>query len=95
MVSKSKNILSGRFDSKSVVVEITPEVTINTKVKVQSLVDAHVYYTGQISGELYEWVKAGAIVEVDERDVPELLAKRPGKKPCCGGERKNIFELTQ
>lgn len=91
MDGKGKNILSG--DRKRVVEENTPTVTINL-VKVQSLVDAHVYYTGQISGELYEWVKAGAIVEVDERDVPELLAKRPGKKPCCGGERKPIFELA-
>lgn len=91
MDGKGKNILPG--DRKRVVEENTPTVTINL-VKVQSLVDAHVYYTGQISGELYEWVKAGAIVEVDERDVPELLAKRPGKKPCCGGERKPIFELA-
>lgn len=80
---------------KRVVVETILNSTINIKVKIQSLVDAHVYYTGQISGELYEWRKAGAIVDVDERDVPELLAKRPGKKPCCGGERKQIFQLAQ
>lgn len=91
MDGQGQNFLSG--SGKRVVEEITPEVTINL-VKVQSLVDAHVYYTGQISGELYEWVKAGAIVDVDERDVPELLAKRPGKKPCCGGERKQIFQLA-
>lgn len=93
MDGKSKNILSGRGNSKPVVEENLPDVTINL-IKVQSLVDAHVYYTGRESGIQYEWVKAGAIVEVDERDVPELLAKRPGKKPCCGGERKPIFELA-
>ena len=78
---------------KQVLVRITPEVTIN-KVKVQSLIDAHLYYTGQVSGQLYEWNKAGAIVEVDEKDVPELLQKRLGKKTCCGSGDNKVFQLA-
>jgi hypothetical protein len=40
-------------------------------------------------------MKAGAVVEVDESDVPELIAKRLGKKSCCGRERTKIFQLAE
>ena len=92
MENYSKNILSGR--GKRVVEETTPTVTIKL-VKVQSLIDSHLYYTGRESGRQYEWARAGAIVDVDEQDVPELLAKRLGKKQCCGQERTKIFQLLQ
>jgi hypothetical protein len=88
-----KRPYTGETKQKAVVVETAPEVTIN-KVNVQSLIDSHLYYTGRESGRLYEWRKAGAIVEVDESDVPELLGKRYGKKACCGGERPKIFQLA-
>ena len=93
MENYSKNILSGR--RKSIVVENAPKVTINQTVKVQSLIDSHLYYTGRESGRQYEWARAGAIVDVDEQDVPELLAKRLGKKQCCGQERTKIFQFLQ
>jgi hypothetical protein len=93
MDGKSKNILSRSVITETQVVKTTPDSTIKL-VKVQSLVDAHVYYTGRESGRPYEWNNAGAIVNVDESDVPELLAKRSGKKPCCGGERTKIFQLA-
>ena len=80
-------------DIKATVEEIAPESKINT-VRVQSLIDAHLYYTGQVSGELYEWRMAGTVVEVDERDVPELLSKRLGKKMCCGNGTNLIFQLA-
>jgi len=94
MDGKSKNILSRSVVTETQVVKTTPDSKINTTVKIQSLIEAHVYYAGQVSGQLYEWNRAGAIVDVDERDVPELLAKRSGKKPCCGGERTKIFQLA-
>lgn len=93
MANYSKTIRTGRIE-KQAVEEIQPQVTIKL-VKVQSLIDAHVTYTGRESGEQYTWNAAGAIVEVDEQDVPELLAKRRGKKPCCGSEHPKIFELAQ
>lgn len=80
-------------DIKAAVEETAPESKIK-KVKVQSLIDAHLYYTGQISGELYEWSMAGTVVEVDERDVPELLTKRLGKKVCCGSGTNLVFQLA-
>ena len=94
MESSRKDILPGRV--KQAVEGNLPTVTINEEilVKVQSLIDAHIYYTGQVSGELYEWMKAGAVVDVHEQDVPELLAKR-SKKPCCGQEPSKFFQLAQ
>lgn len=85
--------MSGRL--KQAVVETAPDSTINTIIKIQSLIDAHIYFTGRVSGKQYEWNKAGAIVEVDERDVPDLLTKRLGKKTCCGGGTNQIFQLAQ
>ena len=85
-----ENIVS----AKDTVEEIQPEVTINYR-KIQSLVDAHFIYDGQVSKRHYEWIRGGAIVDVDERDIPELLAKRLGGKTCCGNPGGNvIFKLT-
>lgn len=100
MDGKGKNILSGSLKKspyrgeEKTVVEIAPPVTINTKVQVQSLIDAHLYFTGQESGQLYEWGRAGAIVNVLEQDVPALLRKRLGKKTCCGNGDNLVFQLV-
>lgn len=64
-------------------------------VNIQSLIDGHFLYDGRVSGEHYEWVRSGAIVAVNERDVPELLSKRLGGRLCCGSRDGNrIFEIV-
>lgn len=81
-------------DVQTVVEETTSEVTIKL-IKVQSLVEAHLIYNGRETGQRYEWSKAGVIVEVNELDVPELLAKRLGGQTCCGSKGGNvIFEAV-
>lgn len=77
--------------SKRIVAVTAPDVTINTTKRIQSLVDAHFFYTGQVTKRQYEWVRAGAIVEVDKLDVPELLSKRLGGKTCCGASEGNVI----
>lgn len=65
-------------------------------IKVRSLLDSRLLYTGQVSGQQYEWSRAGSITEVDKRDVPELLAKRIGTGSCCGGQARDgnrVFEI--
>ncbi len=52
--------------------------------EIQLLIDSRLLYTGQISGEQYVWQRAGDVILVDERDVPELLSKRLGGRLCCG-----------
>lgn len=52
--------------------------------RIQSLYDAHLSYTGKVSGRQYEWSRAGVVVEVLQDDVPELLSKRIGQRSCCG-----------
>lgn len=60
---------------------------------IRSMVEARIKYTGVISGEQYEWPRAGSVVSVDERDVPELLAKRLGTQSCCGANDSNrVFD---
>ena len=71
---------------------ITPEVPVvvdsiqpyNYKeIKIQSLIDSRLIYTGQVSGKQYEWLKAGDIISVQVEDAPELLSKRIGQRACC------------
>jgi len=77
---------------KTRVDKTTPTITIN-KINIQSRIESRLQYTGRVSGKSYEWHRAGEIVEVDESDVPELLAKRLGGSQCCGGTGGNlIFE---
>ena len=72
----------------------TPIQSKIKKVKIQSLIDGSIIYSGHESGKQYEWNRAGAIVDVDERDVPELLKRRLGAKTCCGGGTNLIFQLA-
>jgi len=79
-------------EDKPPVVKTAAQVTIKS-IKIQSLISAHLMYSGRESGKQYEWTRAGAIVDVDETDVPELLSKRLGGKTCCGsGDGNVIFE---
>lgn len=74
--------------------ENTANSTINY-VNIQSLIEAHLFYTGQATQRQYEWRSAGVIVGVDEKDVPELLSKRLGGKLCCGsGNDNRIFQIV-
>ena len=70
--------------------EITP---YNNKVKIQLKHATRVVVSEDKtkSGKRYVWERAGAIVEVDEEDAPELLQKRIGQKPCCSGSSDNML----
>ena len=80
---------------KQAVVETVPTVTIiSNEILVESLIDAHLLYTGQVSGRQYEWLKGGDTASVSSEDVPELLEKYLGGNPCCGNPVGNrIFQL--
>lgn len=63
-------------------------------VSIRSLVDAKVKLTGAVSGKVYIWERAGAVVSVDVVDKDEVLNKKRGRA-CCGGQSgKNLFELV-
>ena len=65
-------------------------------VKLVNKISARVELPGIITGTLYVWHRSGAIVEVDERDAPDLLEKKLGDKACCGSANKNyIFEIMK
>lgn len=65
-------------------------------VLIQSLYPAVLKYSGRVSGKQYLWDGAGAIVAVNNEDVPFLLSKRIGRGSCCGvrNEEGNVlFQL--
>ena len=45
------------------------------------------------SGNGYVFNGAGSILEVDERDVPKILATRSGMNPCPGCSESMLFEI--
>lgn len=80
---KSKNSNSIVEPEVPVVVESIQPYNYK-EIKIQSLIDSKLIYTGRVSGKLYEWQRAGDIIAVLEEDVPELLSKRIGQRSCCG-----------
>jgi hypothetical protein len=85
--------------SDEVGVETTEKPVYNkvseTLVKVQSLLDARLVYSGQATGKRYEWTVAGSIVSVAYDDVQQLLAKEINAG-CCGGRTKTkIFQIVK
>ena len=90
--SKTKNT-EGR---KKPVLDRGKKVLYNTnkKVSLKSLLSARIRLQGSVTKKNYEWSKAGTIVDVDEKDAPDLLTKKLGEKFCCGGSPNMLFELV-
>lgn len=83
--------------TKKVVAQPSSEITINSTKRIQSQIDGHFLYDGRVSGKHYEWLRGGAIVDVLEEDIPELLSKRLGGSLCCGSSKdgnKIFAEVT-
>lgn len=59
-------------------------------VAVRSAFPAIVERTGQVTGKQYRWDYAGYVLDVDERDVPQLLTLRFGGTGCCGNKSDGI-----
>ena len=74
------------------VVEKKEVSNYNKRVKLQleSQADAHLFYVGEVSGDNYEWQRAGSITGVWEEDVPALLEKKINSHSCCGGSTVNL-----
>lgn len=63
-------------------------------IRVVCLIDATVEVTGTVSNTKYVFHGAGTTLEIDERDVDELLNKKRGRA-CCGGVGgTSIFALA-
>lgn len=86
--------MTPKFDDRKrqedVVKTYTPAII--KVVKLQSLLDAHIFYTGSETGKQYEWNRAGSIVVVDAADAPSLLEKRIKAQSCCNGSDNAIFQ---
>ena len=76
-----------------VVVEEPTSTPYNSSVKLQLCIDAHATYTGQETGKLYDWARAGSIVVVDILDAPKLLEKRIKAQSCCNGSDNPVFQI--
>lgn len=86
------------YEPPKVTVDKTTVKDTIIMTKVQSMFPANVVYIGPISGERYIFPGAGSILEVDSRDVPNMLAYRIGTSACCGGggssDGNHVFQLV-
>ena len=41
---------------------------------------------GSVTGNIYVFSGAGTVLDVDERDAPELLARGASRASCCSGQ---------
>ena len=91
-----KKPYAGEKSIKQAVVQTAPTDKIKEEVLIESLIEAHLTYTGRESGKQYEWKKAGDSAKVLLEDVSELLEKRLGGNTCCGSDPtgNKIFQIV-
>ena len=92
-VDKEKEIVDKEEKVEKV---FAPKYSVNYR-QVRLMIDANMRATGSVTGNSYSWNGAGSVVDVDERDVENLLNKRQGGRQCCGGTGYGnvIFELAE
>jgi hypothetical protein len=72
----------------------TPYNKVSDQVKLRSLYDARLRYTGRLSGKQYEWTRAGSVVSVSNEDVSYLMSKKVGTGCCGANSDGRIFEIV-
>jgi len=74
-----------------------PVKRLTTKtIRIVLLHNKKVKTKGSVTGKMYVFSGAGAILSVDERDVSALLAKGVGGTSCCSGVPTSpYFELVK
>lgn len=96
MASTNKIEFKGKHSLKPPIDKL-PQPTYNQvdTVSIRSLVDANLFITGAVTGNVYNFPHAGHIRDdIDVRDKDEILNKKRGRSCCGGTSGKYIFELV-
>lgn len=72
--------------------KVSSGVKVQTTVPLRLRIPARYIAKGAVTGNRYEWQRAGDVVLVDDRDASQLLAKVT-RGLCCSGTENNVFEL--
>lgn len=99
MARTNRVLRSSQLENDALETESTVPYNLDehgTIIKIRSKFPAHVKAIGKVSGNTYIWPQAGAIVEVQAEDVPQLLEWRIGEGVCCGGSGgpNQVLELV-
>ena len=65
------------------VIEPVTEEIKTVRLVLQKALNLKVF--GSVTGKEYFFPGAGSVLDVDERDVSELLQKGANRRSCCGG----------
>jgi len=68
-------------------------VEVYKTVRLQLRKDLRLTIKGSITGQAYYFDGGGSEVDVDERDVPVMLEKKPSR-PCCSGTFGSSYFLV-
>lgn len=57
-------------------------------------IDVRYIAQGSVTGDRYEWDRAGSVVSVHPDDAGALLAKQTARSCCSGTPQMHIFEIV-
>jgi hypothetical protein len=82
MEKRSKNEWFSEPERVNVEPPVIEEISTVRIILLRQLI---VNYTGKVTGKLYKFPGAGSIVEVDKRDVDQMLQYGANRHSCCSG----------
>lgn len=100
--SKVQRADKSPVDDESTEIKPLKIIEVSSGVKVSEIgkdtvplrlrIPARYIAVGSVTGNRYEWQRAGDVVSVDSSDADVLLAKVV-RGLCCSGTENNVFEL--
>ena len=100
MAKRSRNVGHSEWldeeEQEEEIYDIEIELESSTS-QIMLLKNLNVNYYGKATGNLYSFSGGGAIIEVDNQDVPDMLAKNGGNCTSCPSSigRTPYFSLVE
>lgn len=93
-MDKRDNVSGDRQRGVKVEEKVLEEPQSPLTVPLRLKLDVRYIIQGPVTGNRYEWNRAGSVVAVELEDAEELLAKRTAKACCSGTPQMFIFEIV-
>jgi hypothetical protein len=64
-------------------------------IRIMLMIDMLLTCQGAVTGKTYQFNRGGSVVEVDRRDVENMLTKGRNTTSCCGSISSPYFEIVR